>query len=206
MSPSIDRRRLLALGLAAGAAASLPAIAAAEARALGDSVMGADDAPVTVIEYASFTCPHCANFHRDTWPKVKANYVETGKVKFILREVYFDPYGLWASMVARCGGESAFYPMAGQFLVQQDVWARAEDKAGAIQKIGRANGLSSEQMRDCLSDRDFAEALVERYRETASADGIESTPSFVVNGELVRGNMAYAEFAAILDRHLADAS
>ena len=91
-------------------------------------------------------------------------------------------------------------------MVQQDSLDLGRGPAGAMQKIGRANGLSSEQMRACLQDRDYAEALVERYKETAAADGIESTPSFVINGEVVQGNMAYEEFAAILDKHLAEAS
>jgi len=206
MTTQLDRRRVLAFALATGAAAALPARAAEQGPAFGDIVLGRSDAPLTVIEYASFTCPHCAHFHEDTFPQVKTNYIETGKVRFILREVYFDPYGLWASMIARCGGERPFYAIADQIFAQQDSWVEAEDRAAALQKIGRVNGLSSEEMRTCLSDRQYAERLVERYKETAGADGIESTPSFVVGGELVSGNMSYDAFSDLLDRHLADAS
>ena len=77
-----------------------------------DMVMGAADAPVEIIEYASFTCPHCANFHATTYPLLKADYIDTGKVRFVYREVYFDRFGLWASMIARCGGEMRFFGMA----------------------------------------------------------------------------------------------
>jgi protein-disulfide isomerase len=206
MSLTPDRRRVLALGLALPAALALPRGAWAAERPTGDIPMGDPDAPVTVIEYASFTCPHCATFHTETWPQVKENYVDTGKVRFILREVYFDPYGLWAAMVARCGGEGPYHAIVSQLMKQQDSWTAAEDRAGALQRIGRANGLSSDEMRACLQDRDYAEALVERYKETAGADEVTSTPTFVINGQVERGTMPYEEFAAILDKHLAEAS
>ena len=182
-------------------ATALPA-RAEDGPVTGDIVLGADDAPVTVIEYASFTCPHCAYFHQDTYPEFKTNYVDTGKAKFILREVYFDPYGLWASMLARCAGRDGFYSLAGAFMKQQDQWTGSDDIAGALQKIGRVNGLSSAKMRECLTDEGFAEALVADYQRNAEADGITSTPSFVINGELHRGNMDYEEFAALVDQHL----
>lgn len=74
-----------------------------------EMVLGAEDAPITMIEYASYTCPHCAAFHQGTYQEIKKNYIDTGKVKLVYREVYFDRYGLWASMVARCGGEDKFF-------------------------------------------------------------------------------------------------
>lgn len=196
-----DRRRLLAAMAAAPALIVLPA-AAEQTPVVGDIVLGSDDAPVTVIEYASFTCPHCGAFHKNTFPQFKEEYIETGKVRFILREVYFDPPGLWASMLSRCGGTDSFYPLAGQFLEKQDTWTRAEDVAGAIQRIGRINGLGAEQMRSCLTDQSFAEELVAEYQKNAAADGVQSTPSFVINGNLHSGNMNYEEFAALVDRHL----
>ncbi|GMG82977.1 DsbA family protein [Paralimibaculum aggregatum] len=206
MSP--DRRRLLA-GLAAtpAALALLPAPLRAEDAAAtplltGDVALGAEDAPVTVIEYASLTCPHCASFHTRTWPEVKAQYVDTGKVRFIMREVYFDAPGLWASMIARCGGETGYYPMIDAFLKRQGDWSRADDIPAALQKIGRLNGLSSERMRVCLTDRDFAETLVQNYKDNSELHEIRSTPSFVVNGELHSGAMGFAEFSALLDRAL----
>lgn len=202
MTQFLDRRRVLALSLAAGVAGALPAHAAEQGPALGDIPLGDSDAPLTVIEYASFTCPHCAHFHEDTFPQVKENYIDTGKVRFILREVYFDPYGLWAAMIARCGGERPYYAIVDQIFSQQDKWVEAEDRAAALQRIGRVNGLSSKEMRACLSDRQYAERLVERYKQTAGADDVESTPSFMIAGELTSGNMAYDEFSALLDTHL----
>jgi protein-disulfide isomerase len=215
MPNQLDRRHMLALIAATGVTATgvatlLPAGAVAQTGAqqvapiMGDVVMGDEAAPVTVIEYASFTCPHCASFHINTWPQFKAAYVDTGKVRFILREVYFDRFGLWASMTARCGGADAFYPMADQFLKKQSVWARAaEDQIGGeIQKIGRLNGLSNDQLGACLADQDYAKALVEAYQKNAEADDVKSTPTFIINGETHAGNLPFEEFSKLVDAHL----
>ena len=200
MPNQIDRRHLLAMIMAAGAATLIPADAMAEP-ILGDVVLGDDAAPVTVIEYASFTCPACAAFHTGAWPRFKAEYVDTGKVRFILREVYFDRYGLWASMTARCGGESAFYPMADQFLKKQSVWAKVPDAqiGGEIKKIGRLNGLSNEQLDACLSDQDYAKALVEAYQKHSAADDIRRTPTFIIGGAKYEGVLPFEEISALVE-------
>ena len=201
---TLDRRHFLA-SLGAGSVL-LPGLArAADEPAgppTGDIAMGAEDAPLTVIEYASLTCPHCASFHVNTWPKVKENYVDTGKVRFIMREVYFDQYGLWAAMTARCGGEKGYYAMVDTFLKTQREWTSAQDIGAAIQQIGRRAGLSNDQLSACLSDRDYAKKLIEVYQENAEADGVRSTPSFIIDGELHSGAMGYDEFAALLDKAL----
>lgn len=199
----LHRRHFLAGTAATAALAALPLRALAEP-VMGDIPLGDENAPVTVIEYASFTCPHCGNFAKDTWPKVKAEYVETGKVKFILREVYFDPYGLRASMVARCGGEKAFYPIADAFLTRQDVWMKVpENQIGQeIARIGRLNGLSSQQLDSCLSDQDYAKALIEQYQQNAAQHEVSSTPTFIINGEKHAGNMPFEQFAQLIEAEL----
>jgi len=109
MAQNITKRELIA---GTAALLAMPKIALAEGHSSGSFVemtMGNPDAAVTVIEYASLTCPHCANFHTGTWPDLKANYVETGKINFIFREVYFDRAGLWAAAVARCGGPDRYF-------------------------------------------------------------------------------------------------
>ncbi|MEM6421023.1 MAG: DsbA family protein [Pseudomonadota bacterium] len=169
----------------------------------GDVILGADDAPVTVYEYASLTCPHCAAFHRDTFPEIKAQYVETGKVKFIVREVFFDRYGLWAAMVARCGGERAYYPLIDAYLVRQREWTGAQDVAAEIRRIGLGAGLSPSAMDACLADEDLARGLVARYQETSEEHEVNSTPTFIINGTRHRGNMSFEEMAAIFDSELA---
>ena len=169
-----------------------------------DMVLGNADASVEVIEYASYTCPHCASFHANQYDELKANYIDTGKIKFVYREVYFDRPGLWASMVARCGGEDRFFGITDMIYDRQQDWARAGDPAAIadqLRKIGLAAGLSAEDLDACMTDAGKAQALVAWYEENAARDGIRSTPSFVIDGRLY-SNMSYAEFAEILDEKL----
>lgn len=169
---------------------------------IGDIPIGDANAPVTVIEYASFTCPYCATFHNTVWDEFKKNYIDTGKVRFILREVYFDKYGLWASMTARCAGPEGFYPMVDAYLKTQHIWTKAPDMDHAIHQIGRRAGVSSERLAACLSDRDYAKALLADYKKNAAADDVRSTPTFIINGEKATGAMGYEEFAKLIDAKL----
>lgn len=169
-----------------------------------DMVQGAEDAPITVIEYASFTCPHCARFHSDVYKLLRKNYIDTGKVKFIFREVYFDKYGMWASMIARCSGPDRFFGMTDLILNSQSTWARAGDDLAIVEslrKIGRLSGMQDAALDSCLQDGDKLRALVGWYKENAQRDGIQSTPSFLIDGQPYK-NMDYEEFAKILDEKL----
>ena len=169
-----------------------------------DMVQGAEDAPITVIEYASFTCPHCARFHSDVYKLLRKNYIDTGKVKFIFREVYFDKYGMWASMIARCSGPDRFFGMTDLILNSQSTWARAGDDLAiveALRKIGRLSGMQDAALDSCLQDGEKLRALVGWYKENAQRDGIQSTPSFLIDGQSYK-NMDYEEFAKILDEKL----
>ena len=167
-----------------------------------EMTLGNADAPVTMVEYASFTCPHCARFHSGPYKQLKTDYIDTGKINFIYREVYFDRYGLWASMIARCAGSTdAFFGMADLIYDKQSEWARAGDPAaivGELRKIGLLAGLDAEAMEACLQDGEQARTLVAWYQENATEDGIESTPSFVINGKRY-SNMEYSEMTEILD-------
>lgn len=170
-----------------------------------DMISGNPDATVEVIEYASFTCPHCATFHTGAYKKLKAEYIDTGKIKFIYREVYFDRFGLWASLVARCGGEDKFFGIADLIYADQAGWTRAGDPAaivGELRKIGRLAGLDDEALEACLQDGDRAQALVAWYQENAEEDGIDSTPSFLINGKKY-SNMSYENMKETIDAALA---
>ncbi|MEO9779075.1 MAG: DsbA family protein [Sedimentitalea sp.] len=171
-----------------------------------EMVQGAEDAPITMIEYASFTCPHCAAFHQGTYQEIKKNYIDTGKVKLIYREVYFDKYGLWASMVARCGGPEKFFGISDLIYKGQSDWSKlgsAPEIVNEFRKIGRLAGIGEEELDVCLQDGENAQTLVAWYQENAEADEVTGTPSFVINGEKV-ANQSYAEFAKLFDAELAD--
>lgn len=173
-----------------------------------EMVVGSPDAPVEIIEYSSFTCPHCANFNQGVYRQIYDNYVETGVVRIVKREVYFDAYGLWAAIVARCGGPERYFGIVEMLYQHQRDWARAQPARGqseaeavaeALRRIGRRAGMNDDEMNACLSDREMAMAMMEVYRVNASRDGITSTPSFMINGRAY-SNMSYAEFEAAIAR------
>ena len=165
--------------------------------------MGNPDAPVTVVEYASYTCPHCKNFHVNAFKDLKANYIDTGKINFIYREVYFDRFGLWASAIARCAGPEKFFGITDLIYAGQDEWIRAGGGEPAaivdeLRKIGRIAGIEAEAIEACLQDGTKLKTLVAWFQENAKQDDINSTPSFVINGTK-HGNMNFSEMAAIID-------
>ena len=169
-----------------------------------DMSQGNPDADVTVIEYASFTCPHCATFHKGGYKDLKADYIDTGKINFVYREVYFDRYGLWASMVARCGGQEKYFGITDLIYAGQAEWSRAGEPAAIVEelrKIGRLAGIENETLDACLQDATKAQTLVSWYEENAKSDGIESTPSFIINGKKY-SNMAYSEMKDIIEAAL----
>ena len=170
-----------------------------------DFSIGSPDATVKVVEYASFTCPHCAAFHANVWPQLKTNYVDTGKVQFTYREVYFDRYGLWAAMVARCGGEMRYFGIIDMIFEQQQEWAASDDPnvvVGNLRTIGKAAGLDDAALDICLKDGAKAEAMVAHFEANMEAGGVEGTPTFIINGTK-HSNMSYDDMKAIIDAELA---
>lgn len=167
---------------------------------IAEMVMGDANAPIEIIEYASYTCPHCANFHSTTFKQLKENYIDTGKVRFIYREVYFDRYGLWASMVARCGGEDRFFAITESLYNSQKDWTAGEpaEIAEKLKKIGIIDGLDKDELETCMADGDKAQELVTWFQGNATKDEITGTPSFIINGEKF-ANASYGDFVAHLD-------
>ncbi|MCC1480079.1 DsbA family protein [Roseibaca sp. Y0-43] len=169
-----------------------------------DFPLGNADAPVTVVEYSSFTCPHCATFNQGPYEQLKADFIDTGRIQYIKREVYFDRYGLWAGMVARCGGGERYHGIVEMLYEQQRDWAGANDPAQVaanLRRLGRQAGMNDEELNACLEDADTALALTEFYQANAEADNIRATPTFVINGQQYQ-NMPYDEFARVLNEKL----
>ena len=178
--------------------------AAAQEATVTDMTLGEADAPVEIIEYGSFTCPHCATFEQEVFPQIKENYIDTGKVKFTFREAYFNKYDMWASLMARCGGEMKYFGIVDMIYETQDDWARQSTEAGvadAIRKMGLQAGIGQEQLDACMQDGETLKALVGWYQQNVEEDGFNSTPSFMIDGEL-HTNMPYDEFADILDERI----
>ncbi|MEL7280075.1 MAG: DsbA family protein [Pseudomonadota bacterium] len=169
-----------------------------------EMTLGDENAPITFIEYASFTCPHCARFHQNQFKELKADFIDTGKVRFIHRDVYFDKYGLWASMVARCGGPERFFGITDMIYAEQREWIGDGQDAGVaerLRKIGKVAGLTQDELDACLSDRNHAQALVAAYQENSAADDVTSTPTLIINGKKY-DNMAYPELKEIIEGKL----
>lgn len=166
--------------------------------------LGSDDAPVTVLEYASFTCPHCASFHAGPFKQLKAEYIDTGKVKFVYRDVYFDRFGLWAAMIARCD-PNRFFGISDMLYKTQRDWVGGESPAAiadSLRKLGRVAGLGEEQVETCLADEAKAKTLVAWFEKNAAADDITGTPTLFIDGDK-HSNMNYSDLKTLIEGALA---
>ncbi len=193
----------LAFGL--GGFASAQETAPATATEIKDFSIGNPDAKVKITEYASFTCPHCANFHDTVFKPLKADYIDTGKVHFTYREVYFDRYGLWAAMVARCGGDMRYFGISDMLFDTQKEWPASDDPNVVVEnlkKIGRTAGMDDVTLDACMKDGAMAEAMVKRFEENMKADEVEGTPTLFING-VKHANMSYDDLKAIIEAELA---
>jgi len=201
---NMNRRSLLLAGAASVALAAIsPALAAVDMAellkppALGDMALGADDgAKVTLIEYASATCPHCAAFHKDVWPKLKADYVDTKKIRFIFREFPLNDAALAAFMLARAAPKESYFPMIGVFFDTLETWA--QNPAEGLLNIAKQAGFSQEKFDATLKDEKLAKGIME-IRDGGVKFGVKGTPAFFLNGELLEGERDYASFKAAID-------
>ncbi len=200
----MDRRKFIAYSFAATSLASTTMAQEATEVEMVEMVLGNPDATVTLTEYASFTCPHCAKFHTDVMPSLKSDYIDTGKIKFVYREVYFDRLGLWGGMLARCGGPEKYFGIVDMIYKRQREWtqgAGGAEIAENLYKIGRIAGLKNEDMVACMQNQDMAKAMVADFQKNAEADGINSTPTLMING-VTHGNQSYSALKKLLNAQL----
>jgi len=187
---------LVMVGLFAGSAQ------AADDVVYEERVLGDPNAPVTVIEYASFTCPHCARFHNDVMPQIKKEFVDTGKVKFIFRDFPFDRAGATAAMLARCVAPSRFNGYVDMLFKQQAKWARAENPLAVLTNLSKLAGLSEEKVNTCLRNEKLLDEIVAIRKEAMDTYGFNATPSFLINGEKVIGGGDFTRFKSIIEDKL----
>ena len=208
-SSSKTRRAFLeAAALAAGALA-LPSAAQAQAigsvsvadlmaeGALPDAWEGAANAPITIIEYASMTCSHCAHFHEATYPTLKSKYIDTGKVRFVLREFPFDPVAVAGFMVARCAGDKR-EAMIGLLFSQQKNWAFSDKPLQGLTALVKQTGMSQEKFDACLQDKALYANVNQVFEKASKQFKVDSTPTFFINGKKVSGALSPEE----LDKQL----
>ena len=174
------------------AAAAAPVQAQQQAEwAKGDMAIGKPDAPVTVIEYASMSCPHCAAFHEEVFDQLKAEYIDTGKVRWLFREFPHNNPGYPPAMVARCAPEGRFFEIVDAYFTQQEEWLSSPDIMQAIREIALDNGFTEESFDACVSNQALFEALKEG-RDRGAAFGVQGTPTFFINGEKFQNAPSFA--------------
>ncbi|MBC2884636.1 DsbA family protein [Ochrobactrum sp. CM-21-5] len=174
----------------------------AEPGKLKDMVYGKADAPVTIVEYASLTCPHCADFTLQTFPKIKEKYIDTGKARLIFREFPFDPRATAAFMLARCAPEDRYFPMIDVFFKQQQQWAVAEDGEAALLQIAKLAGFTQESFKACLTNQQLLDDVRATMERGSKDFGISATPTFFINGQKYAGALSVDEMSAIIDKLL----
>ena len=181
-----------------------------KAGALPEMALGEANAPVTIVEYMSTTCPHCADFHNKTFDAIKAKYVDSGKVRFIVREFPFDPRAAAAFMLARCNPQDTtklaeagqYFPMISMLMKQQETWAAAQDGREALLQMSKLAGFTQESFQACLTNQKLLDD-VNAVRERGAKDfGVAATPTFLINGKRYAGNMSVDTMSALIDSML----
>lgn len=165
-------------------------------------VLGDPEAPVTIIEYSSLTCPHCAAFHRETLPQLKETYIDTGKAKLELRDFPLDDGATLGALLARCAPEDRYFALIDLLFLQQRSWARSENLVGELARLGGFAGMSEESIQACFENEELFRAIREQREVWSNLHEISSTPTFIVNGTKVSGAQPFEEFQKIIDSEL----
>jgi protein-disulfide isomerase len=192
----LTRRTFAGLALAAATGFARPAHAQsfkpddlAVPGPLGDVVLGKADAPVTIYEYASMTCSHCAHFHDTAWPVLKQKYIETGKVRFVLREFPLDPLATAGFMLARCAGNDKYYAVTDLLFDKQKDWAFTNTPVQSLAALVKQAGFTQESFEACLKNQSVYEGVMAVRDRGVKTFNIDSTPTFFINGTVYRGAM-----------------
>jgi protein-disulfide isomerase len=210
----IDRRTFCAtaVGLFAGATGLAGVQSAALAQApskeelmqpgpLGEQALGSADAPVTMIEYASMTCSHCANFDVKVFPTLKSKYIEPGKLRYIMREFPLDPLAAAGFMLARCAGDKYFDVIDALFQTQQK-WAFTREPLPQLLAVAKQLGFTQQSFDECLSNQKVLDGIDAVRQRATEKFGVNSTPTFFINGNIHRGEMTLEETEKALQSHL----
>lgn len=189
------------LAAAAAAIAAPRAVLAQEIsheKAMAERVLGKAEAPITITEYASLTCPHCARFHKETLPKIKAAYIDTGKAKLVFRDFPFDGLALRAAALARCAPQERYFAVIDTLFQQQDNWSRAKDPLAALGNIGKLAGMSQATVDACFKDTKLLDAIVQIRMDGEKTHGVSSTPTFLIGSQKLSGAEPFETFDKLL--------
>ena len=167
-----------------------------------EMVIGQADAPLTIVEYASLGCSHCASFHSNTYPRLKRDYIDPGKVKLVFRDFPLGTPALAATMIARCSGPQQYFGFVDIFFRAQQQWSRADNPLDALIKVARFGGMSSADVQACISNQKLLDHIQGLKQKAYEEDGVNATPYFVIGTEKLSGVLPYDEFKKILNREL----
>lgn len=201
-------RRTLNLGIVAlGVAGLAPRLALAASvdveAALSPRIEGSPDAKLTMIEFSSLTCPHCAHFHAEILPKIREAYIDTGKLRLEMRDFPLDQYALRAAAMARCAPENRYFPLLDMLFKQQASWTRSTDPIASIKQIGRLAGITGEQADACMSDEALLDGILKIRLGGQQDHDVSSTPTFVIGKEKIVGAQPFETFQKAIDPQLA---
>jgi protein-disulfide isomerase len=167
----------------------------------GDIVLGSEKAPVTIIEYASMTCPHCAHFSTTTFPELEKRYIDTGKVRFIFREFPLDPLAAAGFMLARCAGKDKFMPIVETLFAKQPEWI-VQKPVPPLMEIAKQFGFTQESFDQCLANQKVLNDIQDVRDRAAEKLGVNSTPTFFINGKKMTGDQSIESLAKEIDPYL----
>lgn len=195
---------LVSLPAAAQSAPAQSAAPATTADKLADRVLGDPKAAVTILDYSSMTCPHCAHFHTDILPKIKEKYIDTGKVKLVFRDFPFDQAALRASQLARCAPAERYFPLLDVLFKSQPQWSRAADPTKALAQYGKLAGMGQDTIDSCFADNALADGILGIRMTGDKQFKVEATPTFILNDGKARieGAQSFETFAAAIDKLL----
>jgi protein-disulfide isomerase len=169
---------------------------------LPEEAQGNADAPVTLIEYASMTCSHCANFDTQVYPTLKSKYIDPGKVRYIMREFPLDPLAAAGFMLARCAGEGKYFAMIDVLFKMQPQWAFTKDPVQGLLSIAKQAGFSEQRFNECVANQKLLDDIDAVRQHAAEKLGVNSTPTFFINGQIHRGEMTLEDLDKVLAPYL----
>jgi len=172
---------------------------------LGEKWLGSTSAKVTVIEYMSLTCPHCRAFHQKTFPRFKRDYIDTGKVRYIVREFPIGRSSGNAALITRCGTKDRTFKMIDLFLNNQKKWASQDVRLDAIFSVAKQSGITRAEFDNCLKNQELIDGL-NWVKERGRKLGVSGTPTFFINSEKVRRPLTFEELRKLLEPHLSSTS
>lgn len=197
MPLAIPARARLALLLAPAVMAL--GIGRAGAAEVTEHVLGDPAAPVTIIEYASLTCPHCAHFHREELPAIKAKYIDTGKAKLIFRDFPLDQLALQAAVLAHCAGDARYFKFLDAMFAGQATWARAADPIASLKQLAKLGGLSEAEAEACLADQAMQDGVLQSRLDGEQKFDVSSTPTLIIDGKTYKGGRDIDEISKVID-------